>query len=115
MTALTIHAVNPGASGIHSLCGVLIDGMTATGHYPPIEPTGDKPACAACIRLSDSSEKPAPRALQYGISYDGAMSTVWQLPTREAAESELADIKKYTTIKGARLVVAEVPVWRVVA
>lgn len=52
MSALIIHAISTAGIGMTSLCGVEIDGKTATGHYPPIAPVADQPACVACIRLS---------------------------------------------------------------
>lgn len=54
---LIIHAVSPSSIGIRSLCGVLIDGKTATGHYPPIEPLW-RQACVRGVHAAERSGDP---------------------------------------------------------
>lgn len=52
MSARVIHAVPRDGLGLRALCGTLIDGVTATGHYPPIEATVTMPACPECVALT---------------------------------------------------------------
>ncbi|MFI5426102.1 hypothetical protein [Aeromicrobium sp. UC242_57] len=82
--SLIIHAVSPDHHSIRSICGVLIDGVSATGHHPPIEPRGDMPACGECIALTEDA--PRTRTPDYPYLF-GRAESLAELAINEAADA----------------------------
>lgn len=82
--SLTIHAVSPDRHSIRSICGVLIDGESATGHYPPIEPHGDVPVCGECVALTEFAARTSTPDYSYLF---GRAESLAELAINEAADA----------------------------
>lgn len=63
----TIHAM-PRHQAFTAMCGVLIDGRNATGHYAPLRPelSPGKPYCLDCLTLTGEATDGALAMLRSG-------------------------------------------------